>query len=256
MAWIAALPWYDLPGLRPGIDALWSLLRRELMMRGVMDAPPMLDRSTPIAATWRSPRLLISQACGLDLAFEPQLHVLASPHFDLPDCEPGHYFSWLVARPGAPRHAPRAAINSLRSHSGCSMLRARWPASGEYLTGSHLASLAALRARRADVAAIDALTWRLVETTHPELLDGLEIVGRSASHPAPPWVTTATGEQQRTVRDALLACLADNASAAARNRLGLRGAIRLPAGAYRHLADLQRRSPSGDDPRRPGATAS
>lgn len=223
---IASLPWYDPEPLQAANDALWQLLR-ERLAAGFPELPEGLDRQTPVTEQWRSRGLVISQACGLDLAFEPQLEPLLAPHFDLPDCPPGHYYSVIVQ---APRAGRRAAVNSRRSHSGFTMLLEHRRLDEVLITGSHRASLDALRAGRAGIAAIDAHTWRLLRRYQPTLCEGLEIIGRSPAYPAPPWVSTAANAP--VVRAALAETLADPLTASVRRQLGLLGGIGIDRSAY------------------------
>ncbi len=222
---IASLPWYDLGPLQSANDRLWRSVR-ERLVGARPGLPRHLDRVTPPARQWRSGRLVISQACGLDLAFEPQLEVLLTPHFDLPDCPPGYYRS-VIVRSG---RGPRAAVNSRRSHSGFTALLEHLTPDEIVVTGSHRASLEALRGGRADIAAIDAVTWSALTRFQPARCSGLEVVARSAAYPAPPWVTAMPGAD--VLRTALSGALADPATAPARRRLGLLGAVAVPREAY------------------------
>ena len=145
-----------------------------------------LDRTKGVEEIWRHESLLVSQACGLDLFLnDAPIEPFAVPVFDLASA-PKHYFSFIVGDV----NGSRAAVNSLSSRSGYSALLTVCEPEEELLvTGSHLASLAALREGRADVAAIDAVTWGIVERTAPELLRGIEVVARSSEALAPPYVT-------------------------------------------------------------------
>ena len=125
-----------------------------------------LERTKDLEKIWRHDSLLVSQACGLDLFLnDAPIEPFAVPVFDL-DCSPKHYFSFIVGDV----NGGRAAVNSLSSRSGYSALLTVCEAKEELLvTGSHIASLAALREDLADVAAIDAVTWGIIERTAPEI---------------------------------------------------------------------------------------
>jgi hypothetical protein len=176
----ASFPWYDLPSVQWANDALWSATG----LRGT------LDRTMPVADQWRCEDLLISQACGLDLLtcmapIEPMLR----PVFRL-DAPPGDYFSYLVTgadRPSALKDGV-GAVNSVSSHSGMVALLELWTPREFLLTGSHRASIAAVREGSAEYAAIDAVIWHLLERDAPVQLQGLRIVARSDPGPAPPFV--------------------------------------------------------------------
>ena len=127
----------------------------------------------------------MSQACGLDLFLtKAPIIPLARPVFDL-DCTPGTYFSYVVGD----NSAPIAAVNAISSRSGCSALYSHCKPKTLLVTGSHEASLAALRNGEAGVAAIDAVTWHILKRETPAQLSGLPICARSTEAPSPPYVT-------------------------------------------------------------------
>ena len=98
----------------------------------------------------------------------------------------------MRAGPGAIEPAAAvAAVNSFASLSGWLSLvgafpelEGSWPG-GVTVTGAHVHSLAALQAGEADVAAIDGVTYALLEHHRPQLLDGLVMVGDGTAHPVP-----------------------------------------------------------------------
>ncbi|MBM7454687.1 hypothetical protein HNR62_000516 [Oceanisphaera litoralis] len=208
MSLIASLPWYDLPPLQPGLDAFWSVLRHELHRlstsrssnRGHWPLPDNLDRHTPLVEQWAHPGLLLSQCCGPDLFTPPaqELVPIARPVFGDLDCTPGQYFSYIVCASGREPDrrrftgrqsaaSGRFVINSASSRSGCAALFEWAGASGidcdqVLISGAHAASLAYLRNGAADLAAIDAHSWPLLDSS------GITIIGRSTEAPTPPFV--------------------------------------------------------------------
>jgi ABC-type phosphate/phosphonate transport system substrate-binding protein len=201
---VASLPWYDLPPLQPGLDAFWSVLRRELHRlsaplssdRLPLPLPDRLDRHTPLIEQWASPGLLLSQCCGPDL-FTPQargLVPIARPVFSDLTCTPGQYFSYIVSASGREPESRQSAgtgrfvINSASSRSGCAALFEWASANGVdcdqevLISGAHAGSLEYLRNGAADLAAIDAHSWPLLDSR------GITIIGRSTEAPTPPFV--------------------------------------------------------------------
>ena len=57
------------------------------------------------------------------------------------------------------------------------------------LSGSHRQSLVAIGQRRADIAAIDCVSWALLARHEPELLAGLVVIGSSPLAPGLPLIT-------------------------------------------------------------------
>jgi ABC-type phosphate/phosphonate transport system substrate-binding protein len=133
--------------------------------------------------------LTLSQCCGLDL-FRPHTKNVvpfAAPVMTALDVSPGKYFSYIVARPSANLRAPHVVVNDRYSHSGHTAIK-DWLEihnTTNYTiseSGSHEQSLISLRDGRADVAAIDALSYLHLDTAE------LEILGTSEPAPAPPFI--------------------------------------------------------------------
>ena len=205
----ASFPWYDLPSVRWANDAIW----RSLGLGGA------LDRTTPVESQWRSEDLVVTQACGLDLFLgDAPIDPVLAPVFDL-DCEDGCYYSVLLgSRDGV------AAVNSLSSRSGFTALLTVCEPSAMLVTGSHAASLAAVRAGRADMACIDAVTWHILERDQPEATRDLAVLERTCSAPAPPYVVRRGGEG-RAVAHRIAAAMQDVTVNAAREALLLRSVM-------------------------------
>ena len=175
----ASFPWYDLRSVRWANDRIWACM--------YPDAPP-LDRHTPYEEQWRSPSLVISQACGLDLYLNSApIEPVFAPVFDLPNCPDGEYFSYLIGNPGN----GVGAVNAMTSRSGCAVVLAHAKPSCILLTGSHRASIEAVRNGQADFASIDAVIWHLLIRDEPDELEGVVIAERSDSTASPPYVVRA-----------------------------------------------------------------
>ena len=182
----ASFPWYDLPSVQWANDSLWQ----------ATGFPGELDRHQSVSDFWHDPDLLVTQACGLDLFLsEAPIEPVAAPVFDL-DCEAGMYFSYIVGNV----NGRVAAVNSLSSRSGWSALLTICTPQRVVVTGSHQASLQALKAGIADVAAIDAVSWSIIERDAPAKVAGLEIVERSSEAPSPPYVVRRGNEREDVFR--------------------------------------------------------
>jgi len=222
----ASFPWYDLPSVRWANDALW----RATGLGGE------LDRTTPMDAQWRADDLVVSQACGLDLFVgDAPIEPVLAPVFDL-DCPPGHYFSYLVessetSRSRRPQTGGVAAVNSLASRSGFSALLSVCAPGSLLVTGSHEASLSAIRRGAAAVACIDAVVWHILERDTPRSLAGLLVLERTASAPAPPFVVPKNGQRDRLVR-LMTAAMEHPATRLARRALLLRDLIPVTRADY------------------------
>lgn len=242
MALIAALGMYDRPETAAAHDALWAAIRDALRGQG-QDAPDQLTRGEmAYMPGWLSPDLLLSQTCSLPLRarLAGQVTLVATPDYGLAGCPPGHYRSVYVARRGAgvqglDQAAGRDfAYNEALSHSGWAAPYADHLARGLPLrpalrTGGHRASAQAVAAGQADYAAIDALTWDLIQA-HDSFAQGLVAIDHTPPSPALPYIT-ALGRDPEPLRRAMAQALA-RLPAATRLALHLKGLVQIPLTDY------------------------
>ncbi len=233
---IAALPMYDRPENAAAHDALWSLVRDGLRARGV-EAPDTLDRETNYMDGWARPDLVLGQMCNLPwrARFRNKVTVIGASDYGLEGDPAGHYHSVIVVRTGeATTHGDRFAYNDALSNSGWDLPQAWAKAHGVPVrpvlcTGSHTASARAVAEGGADIAAIDAVTWRGL-TRWDATTAELEVIGRTGSSPGQTFVTRAD-QDPTPYHDAIAkAILALPEPAAA--TLGLRGIVVLAPSAY------------------------
>lgn len=234
---IVSLPMYDRPETRAANDRLWAGIRSRL--NG--DLPEALDRNGDPWSHWQSPDLFLSQTCGLPFRTSlcGKVALVGAPIHDLP-CPPGHYYSVIVARVGDPRGdvvefaGARLAINAWSSQSGWAAIgntaEALGVSFGEVITtGGHRASARAVAESRADLAAIDAVTWRMIRRW-----DGfskkLKEIAETEPTPSLPYITSP-GHDAATLFSAIEASI-DALGPRDRDCLCLRGITLLPAAAY------------------------
>lgn len=221
-SWRLALPMYN---VTPAIGAAWEALLDAviggLRRRGWTAPMRIVPPGDDLMALWRAGDLLLSQTCGYPLVTELQhdVRVMAVAGFDLPGCEGIDYRSLiLVPQQGARSlealRGAVAVINQPHSHSGMNALRhtiAPLARDGRFfsrvtVSGSHLASIAALRQGQADVAAVDCATFELAARAEPGLVAGVRPLQASAAAPGLPLITSraVTEAQARDLRDVLL----------------------------------------------------
>lgn len=239
---LAALPMYDLPDLQGTNDRLWAATRTRLRAAGLA-APEALSRHvTDLWALWRAPTLVLAQTCGYP--FRARLHdhvaLVGTPDYGLEGCPPGYYRSVLVQRADAPAAdlaalAPqRMAFNDALSQSGwaapCNAALAQDLRLNPALeTGSHRASALAVAEGRADWAAIDAVTWRLM-SDHDPVTEHLREAGMTPPTPGLPLITALGNDPAlvfRAVSGAIATLATDDLAT-----LHLRGLVAIPAAAY------------------------
>jgi len=238
---IASLPMYDWPEERSAVDALWAAIRDGLHERGV-EAPEALDRGNALWSVWLHPDLLLSQTCSLP--YRTRLHgrvqLLGALDLTLPGCPAGYYRSHIVARADDPADVAALAsgvlaLNGFDSQSGWAAAATHVAATGlsfaRFLhTGSHRDSARAVAKGKADLACIDAVTWRLVRRHDPDVATRLRIVDSTAPTPGLPLIT-ADARNPEPIRAALTeahARLTDRVRA----DLGLAGFVRLDPADY------------------------
>jgi ABC-type phosphate/phosphonate transport system substrate-binding protein len=143
----------------------------------------------------------------------------------------------------------RAAFTSPHSHSGFNALRALaapLAEAGHFFgeairTGSHAASLELVAAGKADVAAIDCVTFALLSRYRPSATADVRELCRSASAPGLPYVTSSATSDQRVdqLRAGLQAAMYDPALAEARAALLLKGVQVLPEEEYERISEIE-----------------
>lgn len=240
----------DWPEVRPAWDALWALLRDALRAEGIA-APDALDRARPAREVWRDPGLALALTCGLPFVRGEAgaAAMVGAPDFAVPGCPPGWYRSALVVRADDPRgdlaafRGAPAAVNGPDSQSGAQALMFHLLGAGEggrflgpiEVTGAHERSAAAVAEGRADLAAIDWTTWRLIRTHRPWAA-GLRVLEMTEPAPSLPLVTAADPAAARRAVAAAVAA----APEAARAPLGLVGFAPRGAEDYAVLAQRAR----------------
>lgn len=235
---IASLGMYDMPHARDANDRFWALIRDELKY-----GPDALSRDEDAWALWLSPDLLMSQTCGLP--FRAKLHdkvtLVGTPDYGLPGCPPGHYNSVFVASAHSEvsdlhdLETPRLAYNEALSQSGWAAPVAHFEAYGIDFapgpeTGSHAASAQAVADGEADIAALDALTWTMLQREKPLFAKELKVIAHTAPTPGLPYIT-ARGRDPEPLAQAIDSAIA-RLDATDKNILHIKGLVRIPADRY------------------------
>lgn len=226
---IASLPMYWRDETAAGWRALWDLVRAALP--GLPDLSPP-DRLGDLHAHWLSPDLALSMTCGLPLrtALRGKVDYVGTLDFGLGNA-PGYYHSQVIAREGfAPGTPPRLAFNASDSQSGWAAAQHLAPFAGLVETGSHAASLAAVAEGRADIACLDAVTWRLLQRFDPQAAS-VHPLQRTPATPGLPLIT-AKGRDPAPLRAALAQAVAALDPATAEAIGGLRGFVVLAPAEY------------------------
>ena len=254
----ASLPMYDLPEVRDSTDRLWAAIAEEMRDGGVQGVPDSIDRPADHHDAWRRRGLLLSQSCGYPVATELRgaLRVVATPHYAAPGCDGHRYSSAVVVRSSnrvTALDAMRGAVcayNARDSQSGYNAIRALIaplaggvPFFAETIeTGAHAASIEAVRAGRADVCAVDCVTWALLARHRPASLSGLEVLCHSQPAPGLPFVTAVdcTDAVVETIRSALARAFTRPDLAQVRDALLIAGLTMSTLDTYEPLLAMER----------------
>lgn len=234
-----ALPMYL--SNRQALESVWEVLAQRLEQAGIRGLPTALDWPQDYLAHWRDPRLLLSQTCGYPLthALAGAVQLVGLFTYAVPGSEGIFCRSQLVARQEhagralADFRGLRAAFNAEDSQSGYNALRAAvapLAVNGRFFgsvneTGSHAASLHAVQAGQADLAAIDCVTLAGLARDTPQSVKGVCVLGQTQPYPGLPLVTgrDTSARELRAVQTALAALVRDAAAAPALQALGIRG---------------------------------
>lgn len=261
------LPMYDLPELRSITDAWWAGLAAHLRTAGVRGLPSEPERPGHPAELWLACDLGLAQTCGYPLTHElaGRVAYVATPCYQAAGCSGPSYRSLILVRGDDPAwqlaalRGRRAAVNAWDSQSGMSALRhAIAPlAQGRPFfdtvieTGGHRESLVALQAGAVDVAAVDCVTFALLQRVAPIEVAGLRRIAWSRPAPGLPLVTRGDAAPRTiaALRRGLTAACADPALAEPRRALLLEAVEVLPADGYDELLTMERDAVAAGYPR-------
>ncbi len=249
---------YDLPELQAANDALWAAIAERLVAQGVEGVPDRLTRDIPLEAVWTDPGLLLGQTCGYPLvaSLGQRVRVVATPRYTAPGCDGALYRSALIVRASDPAigladlRGRAAAVNDPASNSGMNLLRVEIAPlahgasffAAVTITGGHVASVAAVAEGRADLAAIDCITWAHLQRLRPDTTKALRVIAWTKATPGLPLIAAVTIDATllAALRQALAEVAHDPALAALRDALLLDGFETLPNTAYDAILALER----------------
>jgi ABC-type phosphate/phosphonate transport system substrate-binding protein len=207
---IASLGMYDFGPATAANNRLWALVRDGLRHRGLPAPDALTAGEDAFWPAWENPDLVLSQTCGYP--FRARLHgrvaLIGAGDHRLPGCSPGTYRSVFVVRISDPRQGLDAftgadfAWNEDLSQSGWAAPITHLSALGIKVrpairTGGHRSSALAVAEGRADIASLDAVTWRLMQGTDP-VAARLRIVAETEPTPALPFIAAAGADGPST----------------------------------------------------------
>ncbi|PZQ96774.1 MAG: hypothetical protein DI533_14410 [Cereibacter sphaeroides] len=239
---IASLPMYDRVETAGANDRLWAAIRDGMRAEG-LDAPDALTRGAEdLWPQWTAPDLAFSQTCGFP--YRSRLHgkvtLIGTPDYGIRGAPQGYYRSIFIARTDDLREkladfdGARFAYNDGVSQSGWAAPQTHAESHDMRLppclrTGGHRASALAVAEGQADIAALDAVTWRMLERWEP-FTKGLRAIAKTTPTPGLPYIAAsgAPGDKLFTIVSAAIAAM----SPEDREATGIRGLVAIPAERY------------------------
>ncbi|AYE85017.1 phosphate/phosphite/phosphonate ABC transporter substrate-binding protein [Sulfitobacter sp. D7] len=238
---IASLMMYLRPETAAATARYWALIRDGLRARGVV-APEELDNAREEFAVGKARDLTLSQTCGMPYRLWLHDHVtlIGTPDFAVEGCPQGYYNSVFVVRANDPREtisdfrAARFTYNQTFSQSGYAAAYAHCSAEGFWFADrsqshGHRNSAKTVAEGRADIAALDGVSWRLIQR-YDAFAGGLRVLETTTPTPGLPYIAAADTDREATfaaVLDAIAGLTPEDAAT-----LGLRGLVEIPKSAY------------------------
>ena len=186
---------YDRVEVAAANDQLWAAIHAALG-----HGPDTLTRDMDVWDIWQSPDLALAQTCGYPYRARLHEHVtlIGTPDYGVPDCPAGYYNSGFVARrDDIRRNLPdfgdaTFAYNEPMSQSGWAAPMAHMAAQnltfGAHIqSGAHVKSAQMVARNGADIAAIDAVTWAMIEK-YDAFASGLHIIAKTTPTPGLPYI--------------------------------------------------------------------
>jgi ABC-type phosphate/phosphonate transport system substrate-binding protein len=205
----------------------------------------------------RDPLLFMGHTCGYPLmhGLQDDLTPVCVPMFDVPGSEGKYYASqFIVSIDGdieslSDCYQRVAAINDTESNSGMNLLRhaiAPLSQGKSYFstvleTGSHIQSFFDVAERRADIAAIDCVSYQLIVDSWPDMAARVRSIGFSEKTCGLPFVMPKSLLNVIDKKDITtgLNKSVSNLAEQYRHRLHLRGFEQVVIEDYRGIVDLE-----------------
>jgi len=229
----ASLPMYHRAETASALDEIWVAIRDAVGGTG-LDAPETLSQDQVGPDAWLRPDMVLSQTCGMPFRkkLHPHVALVGTLDHGVAGCPAGYYNSAIIKKRACnlPDN-PRPAINDLQSQSGYAALREVLPnPNNPIVSGAHLISARMVAEGAADIAAIDAVTWRLIEK-YDAFSSQLEVLKFTKPTPALPLITGRYKSEVKTLANAIARGL-DQAPHSAKDMLGIKGLVHIHSSTY------------------------
>ncbi len=239
---IATLPMYDRAETAAHNNKFWLAIKKALGF-----GPDRLSRTEDLWSLWQNEDLVFAQTCGLPYRkyLFDKVHYVATPDYGLHGCPPGYYNSLFISYEN--QELSKAAqgtfaFNETLSQSGwagpmCHLDTLNLSPKAVVKTGSHVNSARAVAEKQADFAAIDAQSWRMIQT-HDPFAKSLLVIGETAPVPGLPFICG-----KKLDPDAVCAAIETailNLEEKTREALSLKGVVRIDPQRYLEMPTPRR----------------
>lgn len=197
---IANLPMYHRPELEDAHNRFWQLIKKYLKECNI-ESPKKLSQDAGEMEVWQRSDLVLSQACGMP--YRKILHgkvtLIGTPEFGINGCPSGYYRSAFVVHKNDERSCladyenALFAYNNEMSQSGFSAAKAetkkhKFWFQDTVCSGGHLNSAEMVASKKAEIAAIDAVSLTLMER-YDDFYADIKIICWTKPTPALPYIT-------------------------------------------------------------------
>lgn len=238
---IANLMMYQRSQLVEAHNRFWTLIRKQLTAVGI-DSPETLSQDAEEFFVWKHPDLVLSQTCGMPYRtwLQEKVQLVGTPDYGLDGCPPGYYRSGIIVRANDARtqiaefRDTTFAYNQTFSQSGYAAPfwhvkpKSFWFENRLHVE-QHLESARAVVTGRADIASLDAVTWRNIEKYEP-FATGLRVLEWTKPTPGLPLIT-ALGNDAGLIFNAVKDAM-EELDAQSKSQLGIEGIVQIPKEEY------------------------
>ncbi len=237
---IASLPMYQRTENKAAHNRYWQSIAANLNRNGI-DAPAQLSECEG-NDHWLRNDLVLSQTCGMPyrISLHGKVQLVGTPGFETPNCPAGYYNSIFIVNTQDTRtklgdfKTANIAVNEITSQSGFAApqnaaKKAGFQFKDITLSGGHAISAKMVASGQADIAAIDAETWRNIQI-YDNFTTELRVLCNTEPTPALPYIC-ALGLDKTVIAQAVTDAI-DALSNEDRACLNIRGLIQIPSADY------------------------
>lgn len=196
---IANLPMYQRAELVEAHDEFWGLIRNNLRSAG-LEAPDTLTQNAGEMEAWTAPDLFFSQTCGMPYRnfLHDKVTLIGTPDYGIEGCPAGYYCSgYVVHKSGSDNlsdyKSKLFAYNDENSQSGFYVTKGYFE--NRICSGSHINSAKMVANGKANIAAIDAVSLKLIQR-YDDFATELKVIKWTKPTPALPFIAYKNADQK------------------------------------------------------------